>query len=385
MRHDWALLLLLMCAGLFGCAQAPLAPPPEPLLLDQAFAAPSERISADDVFALSDDMRRYVDSEMAAQLRSRGRQDALLSALRARGELELRYDSSTTRNAAQAFAARSGNCLSLVIMTAAFAKALDLRVTFQSAFADESWSRSGDLYFRSGHVNLTLGPRLIDTGGRHDTRLLTVDFLPAEEIRGLRTWPIGEQTVVAMYMNNRAAEALAGGRLDDAYGWARAAILQDRLFLSAYNTLGVIYLRHGDRLAAERVFAQVLEREPTNAQALSNRAQVLEQLGRADEAGALRRRLLQVEPYPPYHFFDLGRAAMENGDHRAARDLFAKEVDRADYNAEFQFWLGLAYFRLGDVDAARKHLGLAVQNSTTRGDRDLYAAKLGWLRGYRRQ
>jgi hypothetical protein len=40
----------------------------------------------------------------------------------------------------------------------------------------------------------------------------------------------------------------------------------------------------------------------------------------------------------------------------------------------------LAQFRLGDVEQARQHLARAMEYSTTRGDRDLYAAKLAWIR-----
>jgi tetratricopeptide (TPR) repeat protein len=376
---------LLLCVGLVACAAAPVAPPPDALFHDASFGAPSERIAVDDVFALSDEMRGYLRTTMAESLRRKGTQRGLIDALYRQGELKLEYDVSRTRNAAEAFAARSGNCLSLVIMTAAFAKALDLPVTFQSAFTDETWSRSGDLYFKSGHVNLTLGQRFVERDGRADTNRLMIDFLPADELRGLRTTPISEDTVVAMYFNNRAAEALAHQQLDDAYAWARAAVRRSPVFLAAWNTLGVVYLRHGDSAQADRVFAELLQREPANAQALSNRAQTLELLGRAEEAGRLRQRLAQIEPYPPFHFFDLGRAAMDRGDYRSARELFAKEVERAAYHPEFQYWLGLASFRLGDLDAAREHLGLAVDGSATRGERELYAAKLAWLRAYRRQ
>jgi tetratricopeptide (TPR) repeat protein len=185
-------------------------------------------------------------------------------------------DTAATRNAAQAFDTRSGNCLSLVIMTAAFAKELGLQVQYQSAFVDETWSRSNNLYFASGHVNLTLGKRLFDAGGRFDTgRLITIDFLSADEARRQRTRAITEATIIAMYMNNRSAEALVQGRLDDAYAWARAAIAQSPTFLSAYNTLGVIYLRHGNLPEAERVLAEVLAREPDNTPALSNLAQTI--------------------------------------------------------------------------------------------------------------
>jgi transglutaminase-like putative cysteine protease len=102
-------------------------------------------------------------------------------------QIRLEYDAAVTRNAAQAFEARTGNCLSLVIMTAALARELGLTVRFQSAFVDETWSRSGELYFRSGHVNITLGRRFMDAGSGRAPTEFTVDFLPASELRGLRT------------------------------------------------------------------------------------------------------------------------------------------------------------------------------------------------------
>ena len=60
----------------------------------------------------------------------------------------------------------------------------------------------------------------------------------------------------------------------------------------------------------------------------------------------------------------------------AARDLFAKEVDRAPYYHEFHFWLAIAYVGLGDVERAHKELTIAMETSTTRNDRAVYAAKL---------
>ncbi|HEY2925885.1 tetratricopeptide repeat protein [Piscinibacter sp.] len=377
----------LLCLALAACASAPpaVAPPePAPLFHDALFAAPSEPIRAEDVFALSEGMKRYLANEIAAQLRVKGAQEGLIDALYSRNQLRLRYDTAATRNAAQAFDTRSGNCLSLVIMTAAFARELGLQIQYQSAYVDETWSRSNNIYFASGHVNLTLGKRLFDAGSRFDTgRLITIDFLPADEARRLRTRAISEATVIAMYMNNRSAEALVQERLDDAYAWARAAIEQSPTFLSAYNTLGVVYLRHGNLREAERILAAVIEREPDNTPALSNLALVLDRQGRVAEAALLQRRLAQIEPYPPFHFFDRGMAAMQAGDFKAARELFGKEVARAAYYHEFHFWLAVANFRLGDIAQARKHLTIAIENSTTARDHDLYAAKLGWINSER--
>ena len=377
MRHWFG---VVACLWLVACATAPPIERPAGLLDDSLFAAPTERISAADVFALSAEMKHYLASDIASGLRVKGRQQGLIDAMQTRGQLKLEYDTALTRNAAQAFEARAGNCLSLVIMTAALAKELGLRVRYQSALTDEVWSHSGNLYLRSGHVNLSLESRLVDTGTRYPLSPTTIDFLPASEIAGLRTQAITEATVVAMYMNNRAAETLTQGRLDDAYAWARESITQDPGFLSAYNTLGVVYTRHGDLAQAEAAFRFVLAHAPTHTLALANLANTEDRLGHETEAAELRRQLARIDPTPPFHFFELGMQAMQRQDFRAARELFAKEVARADYSPEFHYWLALANLRLGDADQAAKHLALAIENSPGHAERELYAAKLAWLR-----
>jgi len=366
-----------------GSSSTPSAPPKQQIdaLFDDAlFAPPSERISAGDVFAVSDEMRAYVKTGIARLIKTEGSQRALFDALYDKGLLKLEYDAAKTRNASQAFAARAGNCLSLVIMTAAFAKELGMPVHYQHVFVDETWSRSGDFYLSIGHVNLSLGRRLHEYSPNELT--MTIDFLPPQDLRSLRTWVLDESTIVAMYMNNRAVEQLTSGEVDDAYWWAREAIRQDPRFLSAFNTLGVIYQMHGHLAYAQQALEYVLEREPANTRAMSNLASVLALRGQATAAADLRRKLEQMEPNPPFGYYKRGVAAMKDGDYKLAKEMFAKEVDRAAYYHEFHFWLALAYMGLGDTEHAREHLAIAVDNSTTRKDHDLYAAKLERLRAY---
>lgn len=383
------LAILLSSLLLAACASAP--PPaaeqePEQLLHDQRFAPPKQRISADEVFALNDEMRHYLATGMAPYLRSEGRLKGLVDALYTRGQLKLKYDSTRTRTASEAFDARAGNCLSLVIMTAAFAKALELPVRYQSMAVDDGWSRNGNLYLTSGHVNLSLGQRLFD---RSDLRAsgdwLVVDFLPENELRGQRPEVVDEATIVAMFMNNRAVEALAEGRVDEAYWFAREAVVHKPQFLTAYNTLGVIYQRRGMPREAEPVFAQVLKVEPENRHALANLARLYVEQGRHGEADALQHRLAQVEPQPPYYFFDQGIAAMKEGRYADAKALFTREIRRSAYQHEFHFWLGVANFMLGDNKLAQKHITVALDNSTTPQYHDLYAAKLEWLKARQQQ
>ena len=382
-------LALAGALGLAGCAGTPLAPPRTDVFLDAAFQPPSMPIDAQAAWQLSPAMKRFAETEMAAEIRSKGVREGLIDALYTKGRLQLDYDSEITRTAAEAFDARRGNCLSLVLMTAAFARHLKVPVQLNSVYLEESWTRSNGIFFVAGHVNVSLGRPPNRTAGLvavlGDAEFLTIDFLPRDQIRRNRSRVIDESTILAMFQNNRAAEALMQGRVDDAYWWARAAVVTDSRWLAAYNTLAVLYRRKGVLGAAENALRVVLEREPLNAQAMSNLVLVLSDLGRREEAQAWARQLAQIQPVPPYKFFDEGVAAMKAGEYAAARQLFRKEVARAAYVPEFHFWLGLANYGLGDLPGARGELTKAMENSATSQDRQLYGAKLAWLNELRQQ
>lgn len=381
------LLPLGICtAVLAGCATGPTNSAPSQIFQDQWFAPATQRIDAADVFAFSPEMREFIDKDFAHQPFRKDRREALIDALSHKSQLKIEYDSATTRTASEAFAARSGNCMSLVLMTAAFAKELGLSVRYRNVYVDQTWSRSNDFVFLSGHVNLTLGEdRQAVRGTNIVADGLTVDFVPADTIRNQRAIEISEQTILAMFMNNRAAENLNDGLLDNAYAWIREALRQDPRYLTGYNTLGVIYRRHGNTEAAERAFRYVLDAEPANTQAMSNLVLVLKDQHRGDEARVLQARLDELQPYPPFRNFDYGIAAMKAGEYEAARRFFTKEIERSAYYHEFHFWLALANFGLGDVKQATKQLALAMENSTTAKDHDLYAAKLAWLNAQARK
>jgi tetratricopeptide (TPR) repeat protein len=375
--------VLSACAMLAACAAGPDVRPPAPefLFADSLFGAPTERVGSDDIFAMTEEMKRYARSGVGALTRGPGVRDRLIDALYRKGHLRLEYESEFTRNAAQAFEARAGNCLSLVIMTAAFAKELGLDVRYQSAYLEETWSRKGSLLLEAGHVNVMLGTRFSDRGFTRDS--VTIDFLPQDELRNLKLREIPESVVVAMFMNNRAVEAVIQGRMDDAYAWAREAVRAAPGFLAAQNTLGVVYLYRDALPEAAAAFTHVLESDPNHTKALANLAEVAARQGRLADAEQLRARLAVLEPEPPLHLLNLGLAALKRGDVRAARDLFAREVGRGDDSAEVHFWLGLTHYRLGDFEQATRELALAAEVTQSRTERELYSAKLDWLRAHR--
>ncbi len=375
----------MVLALLGGCATNPLGndmAQVQPLLHDELFAdlraAPT---GTREVFALTPAMRAFADENINAVRWRKDARHALMDALAARGQLSLDYDDGITRTAAEAFESRAGNCLSLVIMTAAFAKYLDMPVRYQSVQVGDQFSRSSDLTLSSGHINVVLA-RLVSSHAREQVLAdeMTVDFVSPESLRGMHVKVLGENTVLAMFMNNRAVETLTGGQPAAAYAWAREAVRLAPDYLPGINTLAVVYLRNGHLQEAETTLRHVLARAPDDDAALTNLVVTLTRAGRTAEAQMAMSHLVDVQPYPPFYFLDQGREALLAGHPDRARALISRELRRQPYQHEALFWAAIADATLGDQRSAVKHMQQAIEHSATPGEQARYSAKLAALR-----
>lgn len=378
----WALVLplaVLLCA----CATPPTSLPDPPPSRDDLFGPSSEDTNPDRVLALSDEMRAYADGELRARMSRRDARLALVEALNKRSQIKIDYDATRTGNAAETFAARNGNCMALMLMTSAFARHLGLEFTFRNVLLPPEYSRADGLTMQNGHVNLLIGQTTLRS--LWSANDVVVDFLPLPEGTTQRVEVIDVNTVLAMYMNNRAAERLAEGRLDDAYAWSRAARRQAPAYSPAINTLGVIYLRRGALAEAEQALRYVLAREPENTAALTNLVSLLRTQGRGQDAEPLAATLHRLQPLPPFELFEQGRQALAAGNAARARELFDKELRLQPFQHEVHFWAAQAALLLGDERQATEHLRQAMDYSPTLAGQKLYAAKLDRLRALRVQ
>jgi hypothetical protein len=261
--------LLACCWG--GCASTVTALDTT-LLADAAFQPPVGRADAADLLDMSPAMHQFLDRTVRPRVHRQGAAQALMWALSHPAGLQLAYDARETRNAAQTFEARAGNCLSLLLMAASLARELGLTVQFRRALGEDDQAHLGGMVLHYGHVNLLLGHGRFLPGSAERGTDLVVDFVPPEQAARVRVELIDEGLVRAMFLNNRAVESLMQGQLDQAYWWARAALLEQPGFGPAYNTLGVIYQRHGQPALARRAFSHLLALQPQHAPARANLA-----------------------------------------------------------------------------------------------------------------
>ena len=157
---------LLASLLLAACASGPVAPPPTHLFHDEVFGPPPQRIAAADIFAVSEPMKRFLREELAGKLHGAGVQQRFAEALYTKGELRIDYESVRTRTAAETFDARAGNCLSLVIMTAALAKVEERRAANpldRDKQPEPYWTAVFELAALAGEQSRKRGGRWVDT------------------------------------------------------------------------------------------------------------------------------------------------------------------------------------------------------------------------------
>ncbi len=381
MTHRRLLPCLLCCAALLaGCAGVPLpAQMPAELLAEDAFTPVALDTRPAQATALSPAMQRFVDSEVRPLVHVHGASQALVQALLRMPRLKLEYDASYTRSAAQAFEARAGNCLSLTLMAGTLAQALGLQVGYQQVWAGDAWSRDGGLLSYSGHVNTVIDHGPAPAAGARWQQRLIIDFLPSADVAAYPASPIDEATVLAMFLNNRAVEALAGGRIDEAYAWTRSALRSAPQWVPAWNTLALLLHQRGRPAQALRLLELAAAAEPDNTRVLANLVGALQAAGRRAEAEPWQARLQRLEPVAPFVWFDRGRAAMAQGQWQAAADAFARELARDPDQHELQLWAARAAAALGDSAGATRHLQAARSLAPTPQLQSLYAAKLARL------
>jgi tetratricopeptide (TPR) repeat protein len=376
-------LFVLLAWLLTACQSVAPLPAVNDMFRDAWFSPPTVRINPQDALAATDEMREYARSKMTqltGHVDLADRRRVLIDTMYRKGGLRLDYDSSETRTASEAFKARTGNCLSLVLLTSAMAKELRLPVRYQSVVGVADWSQADNLFVSIGHVNLVMDqvPSEIEWKS-WSAAPLVVDFLPPDQASVLETHLIEEETVLAMYLNNRAVESLIKGQTDNAYWWARAALLEDPSFISTYVTFGVIYRTVHHPEMANFVLERASSREPDNTTILSDRILVLRDMGKVQEAKALSSRLAALDPHPPMSYYNQAQAEMNAGHFESARRLYEKEIARDPFHHEFEFGLARVYFNLNDMKQAAIHLKRAMDISTSKEAHNLYASKLEHL------
>jgi tetratricopeptide (TPR) repeat protein len=229
------------------------------------------------------------------------------------------YDAPLTLTAAQALAARRGNCVSFTNLFIAMARSRGLAVKAGYLTPHAAGLKRGDLVYVTTHV-VAVYPL--------NDRFVVFDFYRMREDPTTRIRLLDDFELAALYVNNRAVEALSAG--DYALAGARLDAVAKLApeFAPGYANLGVLRRRAGDIPGALEAYRRALALSPRDPGVLGNLAALYYGIGRDREASAALR-LADLTVATP--FVILARGDLEAADGRPDAALrFYRRAARLD-------------------------------------------------------
>jgi Flp pilus assembly protein TadD len=266
--------------------------------------------------------------------------------------LGLNYRGDASHDIATAYATREANCLGFTLLFVVLARKAGLQAQARDAGETLTWREIDGTVYRSDHVNASV---LIDKDR------YTLDVAGATVFAVRPPKPISDAQLLARYRNNFAIAAMQEGRLADALREIDAAIALDPDHAQFWSNAGVIHLRTGDAVAAERAYLRALALQPDNTNALLNLTDLARRLGQPEREQSLRRRLARVQRRDPVHQFIQGLDYERLHDYPHAIEHYRRAIHLHRGESRFYEALARVYLLAGDSRRAGQALRLAAR------------------------
>lgn len=328
-----------------------------------------------EIFAVDDEMRRFLDEQVPRNMTPRDRVDTLLDALLGPDGIGLEYhnESRATRTARETFHTGNGNCISFTNLFVSLVRELGFNAHFSEVDEVLDQEQRGEVILNNKHMFATVE---IENGHYE------VDFgRSAASYRLVRR--ISDERAAAHFYNNRGAERLIEADVDRAMVFFERAVDLAPDLAAAWINKGVAHRRAGEPGQAETAYRRALSVDASELAATVNLGLLYRDLGRDEEAETLFERVESYRNRSPYHHFALGTRAVQTGDLDEAVLRFKQAIRRAPREAELFFALGDAYYRLGEMDAALESMQRALRLAGSEEKREHYARVVETLEGLR--
>jgi len=358
--------------------------PAKQLLNDQAFPQFSSYSveQAHEIFALDDDAKAFVAQTIEGSQSDDEKIAKLIYRIFSRSELDLIYAASADTVASETFQNASANCLSLSIMTFSMAKEAGFLSEFQIIDIPEYWTRRGGYSLLNGHINLRIKSRNSMNTQVFFKKTFVVDFDPSESANQFLSRDASEQIVLAMFYNNKGAEALMKQNNDLAYAYFRKSILADDSYPGAWVNLGLLYKKEGLNDLAMNSYQRAISLDDEHNTAWENLAILYQQLGNLKAASDINRRLDAKRSENPFYHQMLAETDRENGSLESSIHHYEKAISLNRNQHQFYFGLASVYFEKGDFERSERFLKMAKKKAGKSKVADIYVDKLNALSSF---
>lgn len=335
----------------------------------------------EEIFALDDSMKALVNNKLKLEPDIEKRARKLLKHLFSEENIGIAYNSHANLTARQTFHSAKANCMSLTVMSYALTQAADIPVNFQQVHVPEYWVRSGNYNMLTGHVNL-----LINYDGRNGPDVLwgarrgEIDFDPTISKQAFKREIVTKNTILAMFYNNKGAQALAKHEFTRAYAYLKAATRIDPQFSSSWANLAILYRFNDLYEPAEQIYLHAIELDPNNLTAKTNLAVLYRHTNRVEQAKAIEVELESIRAKNPYYHTMLADEALYRGNLEQALTHAKRALKLNRKNHETHLMLSKIYYLSNDLVAARRAMERAIKTNHIADNQVKFLAKLNFLK-----
>jgi len=351
------------------------------LLNDQGFEG-FENVfieSEKEIFELNDEAKAFAKSAIKGVFTPQEQIRALVQHIFARSDLNLLYRAQANTVANQTFNNRAANCLSMSIMTYAFANELGFGVRFQDIEIPEYWTIREGQSLLNGHINLQILPRPSLQHIQFVTRGFEVDFDAQATRPHFPKTLLKLNQVIAMFHNNNGTDALIQKDYVKAYAYFRAALLQAPNMSPVLANLGYLYRLTGHYEFAESTYLQAIKKDKNNLTAWGNLSHLYRYMGEHKKSLEILSRVTRKRSSNPFFHINMGDQAFEKQQWNIALEHYRRALKLNKSYHEVFFGLGKTYFELGNIQRSHYYFNLAKKKSRTEQEQSDYQGKIDML------
>ncbi|MGX5202949.1 tetratricopeptide repeat protein [Aliikangiella sp. IMCC44632] len=389
-----ALLVLKSClaglsiAVLFSCSSTPKVSTPltqektAPIVFLTEFGERQVELMADDIFQLSEpQITAFYKYLKSPQNKNVPRNKLVSNYLQQRIKGFNYY--SETYTAKLAAQNNAGNCMSLAVLTTAYAKLAGVPVGYQLMRTPPVFQKKGSIIFNSQHVRSLL---FEDKTSNQDgvmsffRAVIKIDYFPTDGATVKKT--VSESEFISMFYRNLAAEAMVTENYTKAFWLLNESLIYAKNHSHAINMLALIYENLGYSNIADNLYQFGTEQNSKDAELLSNYLVFLKKQGRIAEANDIEKRLLSLDIKNPFERIDLGNEALAKQNLKLAAVHFKKAIEIAPYLDEGYLGLAKVHFQLGNMTKAERAFKQAKEKALGKKRKALVEAKLFALQSY---
>jgi Flp pilus assembly protein TadD len=294
------------------------------------------------------------------------RLDQLQTALFDQREFPFSYQLRTTLTAAEAYHRRMGNCLAFTNLFIALGRSIGIPVSMGLVLKVRSSEKEGDLIVVNNHVLAVF---------YNEGATKYYDFDRTRSERPAEFKELDDMWITALYLNNRGADELRSGHLDNASELFMNSVRLAPKFAFAWGNLGVVRRRLGDNSGALGAYGKALEIAPDNPTILSNLAGLFRSLGRDAEARTAIEAA-RMSAASPHQLLVRGDLELSQGHIDSAVKFYKRARSMAPKLPEVYVAIARAELARQRPSVARKNLERALKLDPGNSDATTLSASL---------